>query len=291
VSVRTTTPLKVAPSAAGGVAVTAGTLPTWGAWVEVIAATAARVAVAGVQLHAGSYASADWELDLGTGAPGAEVSMGTLRLRLTDSGVLSIPSGLLLPVPIGGIGVGVRVAVRARSSGSGPAAVSLNYYEALSSDHVTISTQVLSAASLGIASPTLTPNATPWANSAWVSLVAQAPGPIGLLGLVYGEIRGAELGIEFDLGTGASGAETVLTTLRQANAGGTRAAHVWLPAVYPIATGTRIAVRLRKAGTDTLSLPITLLYYSRRVVSSMFTTGGTTGPLSWIELTVHTEPD
>jgi hypothetical protein len=290
VSVRTTTPLKVAPPA-GGVALTAGTLPTWGAWVEVIAATAARVAVAGVQLHAGSYATDDWELDLGTGAPGAEVSLGTLRLCLTNSGALSIPSGLLLPVPIGGIAAGVRVAVRARSSGAGPAAISLNYYEALSSDHVTISTQVLSASSLGTASPTLTPSATPWANSAWVTLVAQAPGPIGLLGVVYGEIRGAGLGIEFDLGTGASGAETVLTTLRQATGGGTRAAHVWLPAVYPIATGTRVAVRLRKAGTDTLTLPMTLLYYRRRITSSMFTTGGTTGPLSWIELTLNTESD
>ncbi len=54
-SVLTTTPLKVAPSAAAGVTVTIGTMPAWGAWVQVLAATAAPTAIAGVQLAGGSY--------------------------------------------------------------------------------------------------------------------------------------------------------------------------------------------------------------------------------------------
>jgi hypothetical protein len=72
---------------------------------------------------------------------------------------------------------------------------------------------------------------------------------------------GAENGLEFDLGTGASGAETVITTLRDARTE-SRICYTWLPGLYPVAAGTRVAIRLRKAGTNTTAYPIALLYYT-----------------------------
>jgi len=263
VSQLTTTPLKSAPSAAGGVALTHGTMPTYGPWIELIASTAVPIAIAGVQWTGGSYSAVWWELDIGVGAAGAEVSVGTLRQFLYNSGSIATPVGILLPVPLGGIGSGVRVAVRSRatSAGSGPTTLSLQYYENLSSDQVTTSSQILSSAPSGSGTASLTPSATPWANSAWVELVASASSDLGLLGLVHGEDIGAELGVEFDLGTGASGAETVITTLRQTRTVG-RAPRTWLPGLYPITAGTRVAVRVRKAGTSTTALPIAVLYYT-----------------------------
>lgn len=262
-SVLTTTPLHAAPSAAVGVTVTTGVMPAWGAWVEVLAATAAPLAVAGVQLAAGSYSATDGELDIGVGAASAEASVGTLRLYLQNSGGLGTPVGSLLPVPLGGIGAGVRVAVRARAVGGGTSlgTVGLLYYENLSSDQVTTSSQVLTSAPSGSASPTITPNASAWANSAWVELVASAATGLGLLGLVHGITTGAEDGIEYDFGTGGSGSETVITTLREAPAVG-RLPYTWLPGLYPVAAGTRVSVRMRKAGTSTTAHPVALLYYT-----------------------------
>lgn len=260
-SVLTTTPLKSAPSGATGVTVTPGALPTWGAWVEILSATAAPSAVAGAMFTGGTYSDVDYELDLGVGAVGAEASVGTLRLHFRNSANAG-QVGYLLPVPLGGIGSGVRVAVRARARlASGPTTVALLYYETLSSDQVTTSNQVLTSAPAGALSPLLTPSATPWANSAWVELIASSATGVGLLGLVHGSSIGSEAGVEYDLGVGASGAETVLTTLRDARAEGITG-YTWLPGLTPVAAGTRVSVRLRKAGTDTATQRVALLYYT-----------------------------
>lgn len=261
-SVLTTTPLKSAPSAGTGVAITTGASWAYGAWVQVLAATAAPTAIAGVQLTGGTYSSQMWELDLGVGAAGAEVSIGTLRLFLYSSGQTGGPIGLLLPLPLGGIGSGVRVAVRARSAiAQGPATVALNYYENLSSDQVASASQVLGSAPSGSGTASLTPSATPWANSAWVQLIASAPADLGLLGIVHGNAGAATEGVEYDLGTGASGAEVVITTLRETTPAA-KILYTWLPGVYPLATGTRLAIRMRKSDTSTSAHPVAVLYYS-----------------------------
>jgi hypothetical protein len=265
VSVLTSTPLKSAPSGAAGVAITTGAAPAFGAWVEIITSTAAPIAIAGVEIFGGSYSDSWWELDLGTGAASAEVSVGTLRLYLYNSGSGTIPTGVLLPVPLGGIGAGVRVAVRARSTSGAPTNVALNYYENLSSDQVTTSSQVLSSAPSGAGTASLTPNATAWANSAWVQLLASAPADLGLFGLAHGVTPNAAAGgVEYDLGTGAAGSEVVVTTLRDAANGGfgSKLCCTWLPGIYPITAGTRLAVRMRKSDTSTSAHPIAVLYYS-----------------------------
>ena len=262
-SVLTTTPLKSAPAAATGVTLTMGTAWVYGTWVEVIAATAAPIAIAGFALSGGAFSNVMWEMEIGVGAAGAEVPVGTLRLFLADATARTVPEGLFLPVPLGGIAAGVRVAVRTRSpTGTGPASLALNYYASFSSDQVTIAAQVLSSAPSGSGTASLAPSATPWANSPWVQLLASAATDSGLLGLVHGAVpSGAEDGVEYDLGTGAAGAETVITTIRNAPVTG-RTPHSWLPGIYPILAGTRVAVRMRKAGTNTTAHPVALLYYT-----------------------------
>ena len=281
-SVLTTTALKSAPSAAAGVAIATGT-PAWtnGAWVEVIPSTAAAIALAGVTLAGGSYSATMWELDIGTGSGGAEAPVGTLRLLLSNAGGLGHPNTVLLPVPLGGIGSGVRVAVRARcqTATAGPATIALLYYETFSSDQVTTSSQVLSSAPAGSTTVSLTPNATAWVNSAWVELIASTATPIGLLGLVHGEQVLAGSGAEYDLGTGAASAETVITTLRDTQLTGLRLCYSWLPGIFPVAAGTRVAVRMRKAGTNTSAHPVALLYYTN--VSATAAAVETVQPFVW----------
>jgi hypothetical protein len=263
VSVLTTTPLKAAPSAAAGVAITTGAGWVYDPWVEVIAATAAPIAIAGVQITGGSYSGSMWDLDIGVGAASAEVSVGTLRMYLHNSGTVSHPVGMWLPVSLGGIGAGVRVAVRARIGVAmiGPASIALNYYENPSSDQASTSAQMLGSGPSGAGTATLTPNATPWANSPWVELVASAAADLWLLGLVHAPGLDAQNGLEYDLGTGGLGAETVITTVREAS-GATRIGFTWLPGPLPVAAGTRVAVRMRKAGTVTTAHPIAVLYYA-----------------------------
>ena len=279
-SVLTTTPLKVAPSAAAGVTLATGTAWAYGAWVEVIAATAAPIAIAGVALSGGTYSGILWEVEIGVGAASAEVPVGMMRFYLQASANFG-PAGVLLPVPLGGIGAGVRVAVRSRNAGgNSPATLALQYYENLSSDQVTTSSQVLSAAPSGSGTATLTPSGTAWANSAWVELIPSAATAIGLLGLVHAitTVTPPVDGIEYDLGTGGAGAETVITTLRQAAAIG-KTPHTWLPGIYPVAAGTRVAVRMRKAGTNTGALPVALLYYTN--VSGAAAAVATATPFVW----------
>ena len=269
-SVLTSTPLKTAPSAATGVTLATGNSWVYGAWVEVIAATAAPIAIAGIQLSGGTFSSVMWELDVGVGAASAETSIGTLRLFLHNNATFINPFGVLLPVPLGGIGSGVRVAVRSRTSvGSGPARLSFLYYESFDSAQVTTSSQVLSCAPSGSATANLAPSATPWANSPWVEVIASGATDIGLLGLTHytASTLAAADGIEYDIGIGAASGETVITTLRQGLI--TQWFTIsWLPGIYPLPAGTRVSVRMRKAGTTTSAHPVALIYYTNVSVSA-----------------------
>ena len=232
------------------------------------------IAIAGVQWAVGTATSQTIDVDIGIGAAGAEVSVGILRLDYdTIAATIFSPQGMVLPVPLGGIGAGARVSLRARStSGTGPTSWTLLYYQSFDSTQVTTSTQVLSGAPSGTVSATITPSATPWADSPWTELIAAAATEVGLLGLTHAPAAGVSAdGYEYDLGVGAAGAETVLTTLREAAYGSARVAHTWLPGIYRVAAGTRIAVRLRKAGTSTAAHPVSLLYYTQPSATS--TTG------------------
>lgn len=254
----TTTPLKTAPPAAFQVTVTsAGTIWASGAWVEVLAATSAAAAVAGLLT---TQVAAALEFDVGTGAAGAEVVLTTVRVQLAGSG-FGGPNVCLLPSPVTGVASGARVAVRLRASaGSTSVTVALLYYESLDATQSSaLPTKALPAAANSV---TVTPNGTAWANSAYTVLTTGLGAAIAILALTMTQAV-ANVEGEWDLATGAAGAEVVLTTLRfasasNANAGGMLV--LTLPAPYPVAAWTRLAVRLRKSGTATTAYTVALLY-------------------------------
>lgn len=297
-SVLTTTPLKCAPSAANGVTVSYGTAPAFGAWVQVIASTAAPIAIAGLSFS-NAVGSRPLTIQIGTGAAAAEAVIGTFNAAWeAPSDFVQGPDDLILPVPIGGIPAGTRVSVRCQSEiGTGPTGITLLYYESFSSNQVSRSSEVLSAAPVvDEGRVVITPSGSAWVSTNWLELLASAIGPIGLLGVSHSTVSGTfEDGYEIDLGLGAEGAETVITTLRDASYGANgRASVTWLPGVFPVTSGSRVSARLRVSSADTTPFGMALLYYTnvrRRntITLPMFTTGGTTGPLSWIELVLKAD--
>lgn len=254
----TTTPLKTAPAAAFQVSLSsAGTAWANGPWVQVLAATSAAAAVAGLVC---SEQVQEFEVDVGTGASGAEVVLTTIRVQFSGSG-FSGPNVTWLPSPVTGIASGARLALRLRAKATGTSiTAALLYYESLDTTNSSaLPTKALPAAADSVS---VTPNGTAWANSAYTTLTTGLGAAISLLGLA-GKEAVANVEGEWDLATGAAGVETVITTLRfasaaNANAGGVN--NLLLPAPYPVAASTRIAVRLRKSGTSTTTYTVALLY-------------------------------
>lgn len=266
-SILTTKPVKVAPSAAAGVVPTlSGAWTASPAWSEILASAPADLAIAGVVLEGGTSASQELEIEVGVGGSGSEAAVGTIRLVYASGA--TAPLAYVLPAPFSGVSAGNRVAIRARSQ-SGLASmpgVWLLYYESFDSDLLLTAPACVPAAADGVA---ITPSGTAWANSAWVQLTAGLASEISIFGVAYGA-QNANVDLEFDLGTGASGAESVIATLRNtsntADAGGLTFCH--LPAVHPVAASTRVAARVRKSGTGTTDYNVTLLYYGSSLLAA-----------------------
>lgn len=251
------TPLVWTPAAAGGISLTSGS-SSWapGAWVELFASTAAPIEIAYLRQDDAVF-GAGGAVDVGVGAIGAEVVVGSFRFveALSKLGQWAWP----LPVPLA-IASGVRVALRLRRAGTAvSAAFAIGYYANLDATHVTTYAPLAAPAGAGV--PVI-PNGVAWGNSAWAELTSGLDHAVSLYGLAVEHATGAEC--ELDIGVGAAGAETVLTTLRMSYGGmsGDDGPN-WqsLPAPYPIPATTRVAVRLRKSGTSTTNWAANLLYY------------------------------
>jgi len=265
-SMLTATPLRSAPSAAAAPTV-ADAASVWAntAWVELIASTSGVTALAGITLYVvsgGSFSGLDLEVDVGVGGVGAEVRAATIRLRMENSGTGTYKA-FLLPIPVGGIAAASRIAFRIRNSAAVARVWScgLLYYHDLASDQQTTEPLLcVPAAATGV---TLTPNASAWTNSSWVEVTAGLASPIHVVGVVMKAAWAVDY--ELDIGTGGAGSETVITTLRDTFFIASAGRQNWhlLPGPFPLATSTRIAVRLRKAGTSVTTAPVTLLYYTR----------------------------
>jgi hypothetical protein len=256
----TTTPLKVAPAAASHVSLSSGG-SAWanGAWVQVLAATGGVAAAAGLTLAGTESSIRACEVDVGMGAAGSEVVVTTLRVALPLSTNLSGPHVYWFPNPVTGIAAGVRLALRQRGGNGATLFATLLYYETLDATNST----TLPGKSLPSAADNLgvTPNATAWAASGYVQVTSGLGVPIAIHGLTCTQPLASIEG-EWDIATGGAGAEVVLTTVRFAT--GTTAdgapCHLPLPAPYPIAASTRLAVQLRKSGTSTTAFGVALLY-------------------------------
>lgn len=119
----------------------------------------------------------------------------------------------------------------------------------------------------------VTPSGTAWVNSAWVELVSAVAAASVLTGLM---VDNANVGVEFevDIGTGGSGSESVISTIRGAtidNIGNHGSFALPIP-IDNIANADRLAVRMRKSGTSTTAWLFAVTYLLKPINGTLLTT-------------------
>lgn len=251
-----TVPQKWLPSAALGVSVTpAGS--AWGnsAWVQISASMslASTLAALNVNAAAGGVPS-DFEVDIGVGGAGSEQVIATYRGRIES---LIGASLIVFPTPIKDkIPASSRVAVRMRKTGTDTTAwrFAIGYYESYNSDLWT--ENKLEVSHPAAAGASVTPNGTAWVNSNYSQIVASVPYDINIGQLV---ITAAEAqSWEIDIATGGAGSETVISTYAGKVESIAGQSVYTLPVPLRVSSGSRIAVRMRKAGITTTAWTVAM---------------------------------
>jgi hypothetical protein len=109
-------------------------------------------------------------------------------------------------------------------------------------------------------SVSVTPSGTAWAASSWVQLLASTPSASMVLGIIVDS--GVAADGEIEIGVGSSGSETLIATIPFAVDSVTIGipCQLWLPIPANVATGTRIAARLRKSGANTTAWALSMMY-------------------------------
>lgn len=256
-SLATNKPLKITPSAAVAVTVTAGGSPfVFGSWAELNASMSATSQIAGFE--AVPSAIGFFDLQFGIGSLGNEVPVGG-SIMVDCANPASIGTALfMLPVPINAVPSGSRLVARVRRQlAGGSLELKAVYYEGLASDHQI--TGGYNYAPNGAAGVNVTPSGSAWANSNWFELISSLTDESAILGV---SLRGVTDDIEWelDLGTGGAGAESFLTTLRSDTGDQLGYTNRYLPRPLPVPAGTRISCRLRKSNTLTTANVVYLLY-------------------------------
>lgn len=251
-----------APSAANPVSMTpSGSAWANSAYVTVLAATPSACILTGVvintpygELAAVSY---DFEVDIATGGVGAEVVIATVRgCNVRNFANMAGPTLCwVLPIPIDNIAAGVRISARIRKGGTNTTAhrVAITYLKKplASTSSLILTTAVaqktLPSAASGV---TVTAGSPAYANGSWAQLRAATGAALVITGIVFGTPSAGAI-YELDLGTGGSGSEAVITTLR------VRMSDMVLPAVMMlpnpldnVAASTRLAARLRSSSAS-----------------------------------------
>lgn len=256
----TTVPSKVLPSAAAGLNVVSGASWASGSWTELIAATSAAWTLGAVYSYRVSFDS-DWEIDLGTGGAGAEAVITTIRSRNAQNGPhYSVPLWPLLA----NIASGARVAIRARSGGGVVTQITkVTYYET-----TTIDARILTTAAQAIYPPAATlldctsgSGGSGWTNGAWTEFKATTAADQAITGLVVEGNSSSGTEREWDLGIGAAGVEVVAATFREYTYGsGQVAPNLVLPIGRAVASGSRVAMRMRNGSASALTQGAALSY-------------------------------
>jgi hypothetical protein len=268
VSILTSNRLLITPDNSLGMDTLAATgavapaLGSFGSWQEIVASTAAETWIAGISISTfPNTSNTRLVLQYGTGAAASEVAINDGHFIAALSGDSTYYRPQFLEVPIGPIPAGTRIAIRVATNSSfsaGDLKCTLLYYENFDSSHFHASFQ--NYAPTGTTGAAVTPSGTAFAASAWAELVSALAEDSVVLGISV-DATSADVETIYELGTGASSAETAFTTLRFSNAG--TAAHVGdidLPAPYFLPAGTRISVRLKKTGTNTTVRRVALRY-------------------------------
>lgn len=304
----TTSPQKVVPSASVAIG-TAGNGSAWAnsAWVQMIASTSSAIVITGVVVDPQS--NAEFEIDIGKGGAGSETVIATIPgVRKNGAGG---PWWLQFPIAIDNVAAGTRVAIRFRKSDTSTTNwnFKLTYWDKPLAGGTVSTTanasKVLPSAASGV---TVTAPGTAWTSTAWVQVTAATANAIVLGGIaVYVPTAGE---FEVDVGTGAAGSETVVTTFRDISGNANSGPYLKLlkPALDNIGSGVRVAVRLRVSHTSSTNYLVKLLYYDSPVGLTLhdkpltWTPGGTTGititpnttawaDSAWFELISNTTTD
>jgi len=240
-SASTVTPQTV-PAGASGVSVTpAATDWTNGAWTTLLALTPGAIAAAYLAVSPGTSADSAYEIDLGTGAPGAEVVVATLRGD-TEASFFGMGPGILPCWPLRSLPAGVRLALRLRKKGTSttPWLCKLGYYQAFDRPALTTAqaqiTRPAAADSL-----TVTSSGTVGLPGAWVQFDAALAAAFAVMAIVPN--GGSAYQIDIDLGYGAVGAEVVATTFRASGDTGNGSGVIALAYPRSIPAGSRLVAR------------------------------------------------
>jgi hypothetical protein len=290
-----------APSGASGLTVTTGAGGwTWGPWVEFIANTATPINVAELIEHSspGSVA-VQVDVQVGIGAEDDEIPHGGFfRYHIQNVGTdAAFPRVVILASAMRTIPAGSRVCLRSRQPGttaeSGTYAI--KYFTALESDN--IHPGEAGALPDGTTPPDVAGSATPWAWSSWVP-IATLTASYDVFGIAWNVASGpSNVDLEFEVGVGDP-TPVPLTRFRTAklvnNSG--RIHQILRSAACPIgAVGDVISVRVRKGGTSTANIAVSLLTYTPTGVESPnpepgISLCGAETPYAWLELQTDESP-
>ncbi len=122
----------------------------------------------------------------------------------------------------------------------------------------------------------ITPSATPWANSSWVQLIASTDADWILTGIiVHPDVLNDSETFEVDISTGAAASEVVVTTFRGSYRGTFYVSPGIVPCPIPldhIASGARVAARLRKSNNSTDVWTVAATFYKKPLSGALLTT-------------------
>ena len=250
----------------------ANTTTAWlaGAWVQMIASTASPIALTSWVTRATNNCGGtddQSELEIGTGGAGSEVVVGTFRwggATESNGNFRQFPIRPAIDIP-----TSTRIAIRYRCSGttSTTELFALGYVP--NPDFTQTTSLVYKTAPPAATSVTITPNGSAWANSAYGQLVASTTNSILVNGIaVTVNSSAAPADYEIDLATGAAASETVVTTFRSHLETTAQPNFLRLNPPLSINTGQRVAVRMRKTGTNTAAWYYALNYLDNFVILS-----------------------
>lgn len=129
----------------------------------------------------------------------------------------------------------------------------------------------------GAAGASVTTNSASWGNSAWAEIIASTPSAYLLTAIVVTPPTAGSGTFEIDIGVGAIGAETVIATHRGyfSTLTSNQAGMCWLPlsvAIDAIAAGARVVVRIRRAGTGTMTWRVAIGVIAKPATGTLLTT-------------------
>jgi len=258
------------PAGAAGATVTPNAVAwSYSAWSTIVASLGDDYVLTAIHFTPANFGT-HIELEIGVGAAGLETVIAAVPLYCYGGDGIAGASGectIRFAIPIDALPTGQRVAARMRKSHASvfPWTVSISMMRKPLAGNLQTTTTRTHVTSPGAAGVSVAVSTTAWAFGAWTEIVAATSAAWVIEGATLGQGQSGGGGTaeqEWQIGTGAVGAETVLTTLRTYPAG-TADMPMYFHLRNPlagIASGARVAARVRKSGTHATALPIKLCY-------------------------------